>query len=122
VGRASVDKATPDPRLLTALVARFGGEGCYVHSTEPADPIGSVAYARFFNPEMGISEDPATGTAAGTPGRPPGGGGSCPEGTTAVIEQGHAVQRPSRIRVTVTGDRVAINGSGLVVADGTLHL
>jgi trans-2,3-dihydro-3-hydroxyanthranilate isomerase len=71
---------------------------------------------------MGISEDPATGTAAGPLVARLVAEGRAPGGTTAVIEQGHAVQRPSRIRVTVTGDRVAINGSGLVVADGTLHL
>jgi predicted PhzF superfamily epimerase YddE/YHI9 len=45
---------------------------------------------------------------------------SC-EGTVA-IEQGHALGRPSRIQVTIAGTRVTITGSGLLVADGVLHL
>ena len=44
-----------------------------------------------------------------------------PEGTVA-IEQGHALGRPSRIQVTIAGTRVTITGSGLLVADGVLHL
>lgn len=38
------------------------------------------------------------------------------------IEQGYALGRPSRIQVTVTGPRVQVSGSGLVVADGTLAI
>ena len=41
---------------------------------------------------------------------------------TAVIEQGHALGRPSRIHVTVSGEAVRISGSGLIVADGSLDL
>ena len=40
---------------------------------------------------------------------------------TSVIEQGHALGRPSRIEVGVTGQRVTVSGSGLVVAEGTLY-
>jgi trans-2,3-dihydro-3-hydroxyanthranilate isomerase len=48
--------------------------------------------------------------------------GVVPDGATAVTEQGFALGRPSRIRVTVSGPRVRIRGSGIVVADGILHL
>ena len=43
-----------------------------------------------------------------------------PDGALAVVEQGHAMGRPSRIRVQVTGDRVRIGGAAVVVAEGML--
>jgi len=48
--------------------------------------------------------------------------GKIPAGITAIVEQGYLLGRPSRIQVTVSGQRVRIGGSGLVVADGTLHI
>ncbi|MEV0606214.1 PhzF family phenazine biosynthesis protein [Polymorphospora rubra] len=119
-GRDAVDRARPDGPRLAAAVARAGGEGCYVYSRDPVDPTDAVAYARFFNPGMGISEDPATGTAAGPLLARLVADGAVTEGT-AVIEQGYRLGRPSRIRVGVTGDRVEISGTGLVVAEGVLR-
>ena len=62
--RAVVDRARPDPARLAAVLAQVGGQGCYLYCLDPVDP-DAVAYARFFNPTVGISEDPATGSAAG---------------------------------------------------------
>lgn len=83
---------------------------------------GAVAHARFFNPVMGISEDPATGTAAGPLIAQLIARGQIPDGVPAIVEQGYALGRPSRIQVTVAGSRAAVGGSGLVVAEGTLNL
>jgi PhzF family phenazine biosynthesis protein len=64
--RSAVDRAAPDPARLAAVLRDASAEGCYVYSRDPLQPeAGSVAYARFFNPTVGIAEDPATGTAAG---------------------------------------------------------
>jgi len=120
--RAAVDAATPDNARLATLLQEVDGEGCYLYSLDPVDPSQAVAYTRFFNPTMGIHEDPATGTAAGPLVARLVAEGIVPDGTTAVIEQGHALGRPSRIHVTVSGDVVRISGSGLIVADGSLHL
>jgi PhzF family phenazine biosynthesis protein len=120
--RAAVDAATPDNARLATLLREVDGEGCYLYSLDPVDPSQAVAYTRFFNPTMGIHEDPATGTAAGPLVARLVAEGIVPDGTTAVIEQGHALGRPSRIHVTVSGDVVRISGSGLIVADGSLHL
>jgi predicted PhzF superfamily epimerase YddE/YHI9 len=38
--------------------------GCYIFSLDPVEKA-ATAYARFFNPTVGIYEDSATGTAAG---------------------------------------------------------
>jgi trans-2,3-dihydro-3-hydroxyanthranilate isomerase len=120
--RAAVDAATPDNARLATLLQEVDGEGCYLYSLDPVDRSQAVAYTRFFNPTMGIHEDPATGTAAGPLVARLVAEGIVPDGTTAVIEQGHALGRPSRIHVTVSGDVVRISGSGLIVADGSLHL
>ena len=71
---------------------------------------------------MGIVEDPATGTAAGPLVALLVAAGKAPDGVAAVVEQGRALGRPSRIQVTVSGQRVRVSGSGLVVAEGTLRL
>jgi trans-2,3-dihydro-3-hydroxyanthranilate isomerase len=120
--RAAVDRAHPDGPRLKAVLAAAGGEGCYLYSLDPEDVRGAVAYTRFFNPTMGIVEDPATGTAAGPLVALLVAAGKAPDGVTAVVEQGRALGRPSRIQVTVSGQRVRVSGSGLVVAEGTLRL
>jgi trans-2,3-dihydro-3-hydroxyanthranilate isomerase len=43
-----------------------------------------------------------------------------PDGAPVLVEQGHAMGRPSRIRMQVSGERVRIGETGVVVAEGTL--
>jgi trans-2,3-dihydro-3-hydroxyanthranilate isomerase len=114
--RAAVDRAAPDSHRLTPLLSGAGAEGCYLYSLE-----ADLPYARFFNPTMGIPEDPATGTAAGPLAALLVHRGLRPAGTLD-IAQGHRLGRPSRIQVTVDGSHVTVSGTGLVVAEGTLHL
>ncbi|MBO0815021.1 MAG: PhzF family phenazine biosynthesis protein [Actinobacteria bacterium] len=120
--RGAVDRAAPDAARLTLALRRAGGEGCYLYSRDPVDADGAVAYARFFNPTVGIAEDPATGTAAGPLAARLAAEGRIPDGSTVIIEQGYALGRPSRIAVSVSGQRVRVGGSGLVVAEGRLFL
>ena len=117
--RGAVDRAAPDPARLVPALRDVGAEGCYLYSPDPVD-AGAVAYARFFNPALGIAEDPATGTAAGPLAARLVATGRVPDESTVVIQQGYAVGRPSRITVSVFGQRVRVGGSGLVVAEGTL--
>ena len=121
-GWRTVDRIVPHASRLAEVLRDVDGEGCYVYSTELPEAIDAAAYARFFNPTMGIAEDPATGTAAGplaaflmATGR------AAPNGTLT-IEQGHALGRPSRIEVSVHGDQVRVSGSGVVAASGTLAI
>jgi PhzF family phenazine biosynthesis protein len=127
--RAAVDRAVPVTDRLAAVLRQSGGEGCYLYSRDPAgepseaDEAGAVAYTRFFNPTMGIAEDPATGTAAGPlVARLVAEGKVAGDGRPVIVEQGYAVGRPSRIQVSVAGRRVRVGGSGLVVAEGTIAL
>lgn len=121
IDKAAVDGAIPDARKLTAILEDVDGEGCYLYSLN-SNSADAVAYARFFNPIMGISEDPATGTAAGPLVSLLISRGHCLDGVTAIVEQGYSLGRPSRIHVTVNGTDVKVSGSGVVVADGVLHL
>ena len=99
----------PWPAARAAISTRASGR--------PADD--AAAYARFFNPAMGIAEDPATGTAAGPLAALLVRRGQLEAGP-AVIEQGHALGRPSRIQVRVSGPSVTVSGSGLISAEGFL--
>lgn len=118
--RGAVDRARPDAGALFTLLASVGGEGCYVFSLDPRR-AGAVAYARFFNPTVGIAEDPATGTAAG-----PLAAHLVAHGVAAagpmVIEQGTAMGRTSLIQVDASSAGVRISGRGVTVASGHLHL
>jgi trans-2,3-dihydro-3-hydroxyanthranilate isomerase len=119
--RTVVDRARPDGPRLKAALAAVGGQGCYVYCLEPVDPA-AVAHARFFNPTVGIEEDPATGSAAGPLVSRLVADGVVSDGARVLVEQGYATGRPSRIEVQVSGDRVRVGGAAVVVAEGTLTL
>jgi trans-2,3-dihydro-3-hydroxyanthranilate isomerase len=118
---AAVDAAVPNAATLKAVLAANNAEGCYLYAVTPErDDLD--AYARFFNPTVGIAEDPATGTAAG-----PLAALLVRDRTTHQrhpirIEQGRALGRSSILEVLVDGHRVELTGSGLIVAEGQLHL
>ena len=119
--RGVIERIRADPQRLRAALAGVGGQGCYVYCLDPVSPE-AIAHARFFNPTVGIREDPATGSAAGPLVSRLVAEGVAPSGTPVLVEQGHAMGRPSRIRVDVDGDRVRIGGAGVVIAEGTLML
>jgi len=94
------------------MVRSVGGQGCYLFSLNPL-------IARFFNPVAGIPEDPATGSAAG----PLAAfliANKVIDMGTVIVEQGHGLDRPSRIEVNVHGDKVEIVGRCVVTANGFL--
>jgi PhzF family phenazine biosynthesis protein len=86
---------------------------------------GSELAQRFFAPQIGIAEDPATGSAAGAlaalrvfEGGAPG---------AVVVRQGAEIGRPSEMRVSVDGAAGApepprVGGRAVPVLDGTLRL
>lgn len=119
--RAVVDRVSPHAERLLAILRLTGAQGCYVFSLDPVER-SSTAYARFFNPTVGIWEDPATGSAAGPLACRLVAAGVVSNGGNVVIEQGHAMGRPSRIAVAVKGDDIRIVGSAVVVAEGSLRV
>ena len=119
--REAVDRIQPDAKRLFALLKSVGGEGCYVFSLDPRR-TDAVAYARFFNPTVGIWEDPATGTAAGPLAAHLVAHGLAKPEQVIRIEQGTAIGRTSLIQVEVFAQTVKISGRGVVVASGQLFL
>jgi trans-2,3-dihydro-3-hydroxyanthranilate isomerase len=119
--RAALVSARPHAERLASLLATVGGQGCYLFCLDPIDPA-ATAHARFFNPTVGIWEDPATGSAAGPLACHLVARGVVEDGTTVFVEQGHAMGRPSQIEVRVRDREVRVLGSAVVVAGGTLGL
>lgn len=106
---------------LKAISETFGFEGCYLFTTKNINSE-YLAETRFFNPGMGIDEDPATGTAAG-----PLAGylemlGYIQKNNDYLILQGKYVEHPSIIRVNVTEDGIWVSGSSVLVMEGQIYL
>ena len=118
--RSAIERARPDAARLLSLLRASGGEGAYLFCRDVAR-AGSAAHARFFNPTMGISEDAATGTAAGPLGAWLVKEGLVRDGSIR-IEQGFTMGRPSLIEIEVRSGGVSISGRGCVSIEGTLRL
>ena len=116
--RQIVDAARPSAEKLVEVLSPAGAEGCYLYAFEGA--TAHTAYARFFNPTVGLWEDSATGTAAGPLCAYLGAEGLL-AGDELVIEQGSHMGRQSFLRVRLVPD-AELTGAGVVVLRGTLQL
>jgi trans-2,3-dihydro-3-hydroxyanthranilate isomerase len=121
IDRTAVDRARPRPAALLTELQHLAAQGCYLYSLDPVDK-SATAYARFFNPTVGIWEDPATGSAAGPLASHLVTQGIAPGNDRLLIEQGHALGRPSLLQVDIEDGQVRLVGAGVVVAEGTLHV
>jgi PhzF family phenazine biosynthesis protein len=117
--REAVDCARPSADKLLSVLRNAGAEGCYVYALDP-DAAG-IAYARFFNPTVGLWEDSATGTAAGPLCAYLGTMGMLGPDDTLTIEQGTLMGRRSVLHVRLTPD-AELSGGGVVVMRGELIL
>jgi trans-2,3-dihydro-3-hydroxyanthranilate isomerase len=118
---AAVDRAEPQAELLLACLREFDAEGCYVFALCPPE-AQFRAYARFFNPTVGLWEDSATGSAAGPLAAYLVDRQLAKSDEEIVIEQGRKIGRPSRLLLRAEGGIVSITGSGFTVAEGRLRL
>ncbi|MEP6612370.1 MAG: PhzF family phenazine biosynthesis isomerase, partial [Mucilaginibacter sp.] len=117
----SLKRAVLNKYLLKEASRKFGFEGCYLFTTVHPK-TGYLAVTRFFNPSIGIDEDPATGTAAG-----PLAGyleklGYIQKDVDYQVLQGEYVNQPSTIQVKVVSDGIWISGSSMIVMKGELYL
>lgn len=114
---ATVDRADPSAKGLLKVLSAASAEGCYVYALDSSAPVR--AYARFFNPTVGLWEDAATGTAAG-----PLAAYLAREGliSNAIeIEQGTRMGRRSVLRVGLAPEP-EISGAGIIVMRGRLSI
>lgn len=127
--RAAVDAAALDRAKLCALLRVLDLEELpvFVFSPTPADD-GATVYSRVFAPTLGISEDPATGSASG----PLGAyllkynAVSAKTASRLVSLQGVRMGRPSRIHIALSSDagvleEVQVGGEAVVVGEGTIR-
>ena len=115
-----VDKARPDADRLLPQLRAAEAEGCYLFSTQHrGDEL--TAYARFFNPTVGLWEDSATGTAAGPLAAFLSVHELVEQGQPIVIEQGRFMGRPSILTIDFQNG-VELSGSGVIVMKGSLIL
>lgn len=119
-------------QMLSQIYLATGSVGCLPFARASFDGPPALVHSRFFAPDDGIPEDPATGSAAGSLSAYLVFHGGVPiepiDGTFSfTIEQGDFMKRPSRINVQITGqkgsiDRVRIGGPSVVVMNGTLTI
>jgi trans-2,3-dihydro-3-hydroxyanthranilate isomerase len=131
--RADVDAIVVDSERLAALLRSTGtgAHGVFVFSPQPASGGGDRAtvYSRMFAPELGVAEDPATGSASGPLG--------CylvrhnvvpAEAAGAMLSrQGVKMGRPSDVHVSIgvrNGEitNVQVGGESVLAGEGILYL
>jgi trans-2,3-dihydro-3-hydroxyanthranilate isomerase len=114
---AALRRADPDRAAMRALLEPLTALVLYLVAVDP--PAQRASARGFFLDRGAITEDPATGSAAG------------PllaylrehTGTTALtIDQGLEMGRPSRIDCAWEDDRPRVSGDVVVVADGHVRL
>lgn len=116
---ADVAAVRPDHQALQSVA---GDAGVNVFATEDGR-----AKTRMFMLDVGIAEDPATGSAAGPLAVHLARWGVVPWGEEITISQGAEVGRPSTLYATAHGDgesvtKVEVGGSAVVVGRGEFQL
>jgi len=128
--RSAVDSAVVNRGVLDSLftASKSSAHGVFVFSAEPGDSRATV-YSRMFAPNIGIDEDPATGSASGPLGcylvrhkmvRPD-------RAETMVSLQGVKMGRPSRVHISIGLDdgrinSVRVGGESVLAGEGTLYV
>ncbi|WP_264553009.1 PhzF family phenazine biosynthesis protein [Flavobacterium sp. N2038] len=116
-----LNDCVPDHKLLIEISKEYQSEGFYCFTISD-QPEGNIAEARFFNPIIGIYEDPATGTAAGpligflTSKK------QAKLNTEYKILQGVKLNHPSLIEVMNRENDILVGGSSIITMKGELYL
>jgi trans-2,3-dihydro-3-hydroxyanthranilate isomerase len=118
----------PDFEAVAALRPDIGAiERLGVYGINCFAASGSRVKTRMFGPALGVSEDPATGSAAGPLAVHLARYGRIEFGSEIEIVQGVEISRPSLLRARVEGsaeriDGVFVGGSAVIVARGEYRL
>jgi trans-2,3-dihydro-3-hydroxyanthranilate isomerase len=124
---SAVKKAAPVPTVFKKNLSELSTQQVLIFSTETTHHDSQV-HARMFAPEVGVVEDPATGSAAGPL-------GAYLEkysvlknhqfGEPINIEQGYEIRRPSKLIARVPHEsmsEVHVSGKVRLVAEGAFYL
>jgi len=126
--RSALSRIRVNNTALSELLAPTDSHGVFAFSTEADSPDAIISARMFAEPTLGITEDPATGSAAGPCAATLTHFGFAPlvDGVARfTIEQGVDMGRASYIHAEVEGDEsgiqtVRIAGSSVVVARGEM--
>ncbi|WP_417939068.1 PhzF family phenazine biosynthesis protein [Flavobacterium sp. RS13.1] len=115
-----LNEIVPDNKLLIEISKEYRSDGFYCFTI--SDQNDNIAETRFFNPVIGINEDPATGTAAG-----PLIGFLTQKKYTKPnqeykILQGVKLNQPSIIEVMNRENDILVGGSSIITMKGELYL
>jgi trans-2,3-dihydro-3-hydroxyanthranilate isomerase len=122
--RAAVAQARAKLDVWEKIFVGRATSEVFLFATEAERP-GSDIRARMFAPELGITEDPATGSAAAALAGYLGSRDSRPDGTLRwVVEQGFEMGRPSILEVEADKEngrivRSRVGGSTVMMMEGT---
>jgi trans-2,3-dihydro-3-hydroxyanthranilate isomerase len=124
----AVQRASPNPAELMSLLEGQISKQVAIFTTETVNSSSHV-HLRMFAPEVGVLEDPATGSCAGPlaayieqynllkrdrPRR------------DIIIEQGYEIRRPSRLVASIIGEKdfkgAYVSGKTRLVAEGTFFV
>jgi trans-2,3-dihydro-3-hydroxyanthranilate isomerase len=128
--RSAVDGAVANAALLEALLrdTRSGAHGIFLFSAERKKDRATV-YSRMFAPDLGVAEDPATGSASGPLG--------CyllrhkmvpPDKSGHILSlQGVKMGRPSHVHIAIGAERgevtsVRVGGEAVLAGEGLLYV
>ncbi|MEW6544120.1 MAG: PhzF family phenazine biosynthesis protein [Nitrospirota bacterium] len=122
----AVRSIEPDFAAINEICARYGANGIMVFTTVTVEEPSTV-HTRMFASPIGVTEDPATGSASGALGAYLVHNGVVEVGPTTEIiaEQGYELERPSRILIQVRSDddaiqEVKVGGQAVMVIEGAV--
>lgn len=124
----AVEQAQPDGPVILQTLGDQTTAKIVILSTETVNDDSDV-HVRMFAPDVGVLEDPATGSAAGPIGayidhyhllqR-------TTRGIPIIIEQGYEISRPSQLIAEVVGEKepenVLVSGKIKLVAEGSFYV
>jgi trans-2,3-dihydro-3-hydroxyanthranilate isomerase len=124
----AVQQAQPDGPLILKTLEDESTAKIVILSTETVHSDSDV-HVRMFAPDVGVLEDPATGSAAGPIGAYVDHYGLLDRktrGTSIIIEQGYEIRRPSQLIAEVVGEKapesVLVSGKVKLTAKGTFFV
>jgi len=121
-----LENISVDTIRLRQFLATLGTDLLYVFTSQTFDPDATI-HSRVFAPELGITEDPATGSAAGAAGAYLTRNKliSKEDRANIFIEQGHMIGRPSSLFVCIEQKRekiksVRVGGESVTIIKGVI--
>ena len=119
----TVKRTTPNPVAIIEALKGTPTQQVLVFSDETEHDESDV-HARMFAPDVGVLEDPATGSAAGPLGAYLVKNQLAQKKQDIIIEQGYEISRPSQlvVRVNDLEDRILVSGKVRLTAEGQFYL